>query len=144
MQILSDDYSKVAMVCTDRTLLFQSKGTTYYKTRVPRFGRDLAYHMYTADLLVAASANELYRCSPPLENLDDAHGLGSVHDLHCLISKVLSPFDVYCKKMTRWIATGFAYEVFIAASAEFWLGWQVESGGGEVPGPPGVQLTSHQ
>ena len=61
LQILSEDYSKVAFLCADRSIAFHAKFGAYYKTRVPRFGRDLAYYPYTADLLVAGSSNELYR-----------------------------------------------------------------------------------
>ena len=34
----------------------------HFHTRVPRFGRDLAYAPETADLLIAASSSEIYRC----------------------------------------------------------------------------------
>ncbi|GFR41480.1 hypothetical protein Agub_g2171, partial [Astrephomene gubernaculifera] len=59
--VLSDDFSKLAFLCSDRSLLFHARFGSYYRTRVPRFGRDLAYFSPSAELLVAASAPELYR-----------------------------------------------------------------------------------
>ena len=60
-QVLSEDYSKAVFLCADRSLAFHAKFGAYYRTRIPKFGRDLAYHPYNADLLVAASSNEIYR-----------------------------------------------------------------------------------
>lgn len=61
LQILSDDYSKAAFLCTDRSIHFHAKFGAYYSTRVPSFGRDLAYAPFSADLLVTGSAPEVYR-----------------------------------------------------------------------------------
>ena len=61
VQILSDDYSKVAFLCADRSINLHAKFGAYYKIRIPRFGRDLAYHPYNADLLIAGSSNEIFR-----------------------------------------------------------------------------------
>ena len=61
LQILSEDYSKAAFLCTDRHIHFHAKFGGYYSTRVPSFGRDLAYAPFSADLLVTGSAPELYR-----------------------------------------------------------------------------------
>lgn len=61
LQILSEDYSKAAFLCADRCIAFHAKYGAHHKTRVPKFGRDMAYYPYTADLLVAASSNEIYR-----------------------------------------------------------------------------------
>ena len=62
LQILSDDYSKAAFLCQDRSIHFHAKFGQYYSTRVPSFGRDLAYAPFSADLLVVGSAPEVYRC----------------------------------------------------------------------------------
>lgn len=61
LQVLSDDYSKIAFLCTDRSIHFHAKFGSYYSTRVPSFGRDLAYAPFSADLLVVGSAPEVYR-----------------------------------------------------------------------------------
>ena len=62
LQILSDDYSKAAFLCQDRSIHFHAKYGQHYTTRVPSFGRDLAYAPFSADLLVVGSAPEVYRC----------------------------------------------------------------------------------
>lgn len=41
----------------------------HYSTRIPRFGRDLAYDSDSADLLIAASAPEIYRLPQPYVSL---------------------------------------------------------------------------
>lgn len=48
-------------LCADRSVAFHAKFGAYFRTRIPKFGRDLAYHPYNADLLVAGSSNEIYR-----------------------------------------------------------------------------------
>jgi ribosome biogenesis protein ENP2 len=74
-----------------RSLSFHARFGAYYKTRVPKFGRDLAYCPFSAELLVAASAPEVYRlnlaegrflapltCRSPAVNacgISPAHGL---------------------------------------------------------------------
>ncbi|GLC33816.1 hypothetical protein PLESTM_000122600 [Pleodorina starrii] len=59
--VLSEDYSKLAFLCTDRSVMFHARFGSYYRTRVPKFGRDLAYFSPTAELLVVGSAPEVYR-----------------------------------------------------------------------------------
>jgi ribosome biogenesis protein ENP2 len=49
--ILSDDYSKIAMLCADRSIVFHAKFGAYYKTRTPKQGRDLAYVAATVGAL---------------------------------------------------------------------------------------------
>ncbi|KIZ02919.1 Nucleolar protein 10 [Monoraphidium neglectum] len=91
--ILSEDYSKAAFLCADRTVSFHARFGGYYKARAPahrafalngstrgtragsgtaqqlkgvrtpRQGRDLAYAPHLAELVVAGSASELWRIS---------------------------------------------------------------------------------
>lgn len=46
---------------TDRTIEFHAQGGIHYRTRIPKFGRDLAYHFPSCDLLVGAAGSEVYR-----------------------------------------------------------------------------------
>ncbi|DBA73463.1 TPA: hypothetical protein ACH3X1_011491 [Trebouxia sp. C0004] len=90
-QILSDDYSKAAFLCQDRSIHFHAKFGQYYSTRVPSFGRDLAYAPFSADLLVVGSAPEVYRLNlaegrflsplPAKSPGINACGISSVHGL---------------------------------------------------------------
>ena len=63
VQILSDDFSKAAFLCADRSICFHARFGAYHRTRVPAFGRDLAFAPFSADLLVVGSAPEVYRCA---------------------------------------------------------------------------------
>lgn len=58
---LSDDWTKSVHLQNDRSIQFQSKGGLHYTTRIPKFGRSLAYNEINCDLYVGASEDELYR-----------------------------------------------------------------------------------
>ncbi|SCU89283.1 LAFA_0E17062g1_1 [Lachancea sp. 'fantastica'] len=59
--ILSDDWTKSVHLQNDRSIQFQNKGGLHYTTRIPKFGRSLAYNKVNCDLYVGASGDELYR-----------------------------------------------------------------------------------
>ncbi|MGH0134836.1 UNVERIFIED_CONTAM: hypothetical protein FKN15_011622, partial [Acipenser sinensis] len=48
--ILSDDYSKLVFLHCNRYVEFHSQHGHYYKTRIPKFGRDFSYHYPSCDL----------------------------------------------------------------------------------------------
>ena len=60
-QILSDDWTKTLHLQADRTIELHTQGGFHYRTRIPRFGRALAYHFPSCDALLGASGNEVYR-----------------------------------------------------------------------------------
>jgi len=60
-QILSDDWTKTLHMQADRTIELHTQGGFHYRTRIPRFGRALAYHFPSCDALFGASGNEVYR-----------------------------------------------------------------------------------
>lgn len=45
----------------DRTVELHNQGGLYYRTRIPRFGRAIAYHYPSCDTLLAGAGNEIYR-----------------------------------------------------------------------------------
>ncbi|KAG2039198.1 NUC153 and WD40 repeat-containing nucleolar rRNA processing-related protein [Suillus americanus] len=45
----------------DRTIELHTQGGFHYRTRIPRFGRSLAYHFPSCTALFSASGNEIYR-----------------------------------------------------------------------------------
>ncbi|KAG8747715.1 hypothetical protein FRC10_011842 [Ceratobasidium sp. 414] len=59
--ILSDDWTKSLHLQNDRTLELHTQGGFHYRTRIPRFGRTLAYHFSSCDALVAGAGSEVYR-----------------------------------------------------------------------------------
>ncbi|XP_071403098.1 nucleolar protein 10 isoform X3 [Centroberyx affinis] len=71
--ILSDDYSKLVFLHSDRYVEFHSQHGHYYKTRIPRFGRDFAYHYPSCDLYFVGASSEVYRL-----NLEQGRFLNSL------------------------------------------------------------------
>ncbi|XP_036729026.1 nucleolar protein 10 isoform X2 [Balaenoptera musculus] len=60
-ETLSDDYSKVVFLHNDRYIEFHSQSGFYYKTRIPKFGRDFSYHYPSCDLYFVGASSEVYR-----------------------------------------------------------------------------------
>ncbi|MES1910804.1 MAG: hypothetical protein MHM6MM_003334 [Cercozoa sp. M6MM] len=60
-QVLSDDFSKLAILRCDRAIEFHAKYGKHHIVRIPRFGRDLAYHYDTCQLYAGGDSNEVYR-----------------------------------------------------------------------------------
>nr|XP_055107675.1 nucleolar protein 10 isoform X3 [Symphalangus syndactylus] len=60
-EILSDDYSKIVFLHNDRYIEFHSQSGFYYKTRIPKFGRDFSYHYSSCDLYFVGASSEVYR-----------------------------------------------------------------------------------
>ena len=61
MCCLADDYSKLAFLHVDRYVEFHSRAGFHYRTRIPKFGRDMCYHRADTDLYIAAHGPEMYR-----------------------------------------------------------------------------------
>jgi ribosome biogenesis protein ENP2 len=84
LQILTEDYSKMAFLTADRGLEFHTRMGKLHTTRVPKAGRDLAYLPHLAQLIVGGSAPEIWRLSlyegrflPPLRTvIDGVNALG--------------------------------------------------------------------
>ncbi|KAK9465318.1 WD40-repeat-containing domain protein [Lipomyces arxii] len=60
-EILSDDWTKSVHLQNDRSIELHAQGGIHTRTRIPRFGRQLAYRYSNCDLYVAATGNEVYR-----------------------------------------------------------------------------------
>ncbi|XP_042903569.1 nucleolar protein 10 [Parasteatoda tepidariorum] len=82
-ELLSDDYSKIALLLCDRTIEFHAQYGGYYKTRIPKFGRDMAYHDESCDLLVVGASSEIYRL-----NLEQGRYLNSYQTDASSINKI--------------------------------------------------------
>ncbi|KAJ2919005.1 hypothetical protein MD484_g1423, partial [Candolleomyces efflorescens] len=79
--ILSDDWTKILHLQNDRTVELHTQGGFHYRTRIPKFGRSLAYHFPSCDAIITATGNEVYRLNldqgrfmQPLVLQDDDHG----------------------------------------------------------------------
>lgn len=60
-QILSPDYSKLVFLQCDRYIEFHAQYGRYFRLRIPKFGRDLAYHTPSCDLYVVGATSEVFR-----------------------------------------------------------------------------------
>ncbi|KAL9642790.1 hypothetical protein ABK040_009865 [Willaertia magna] len=58
---LTSDFKKLATLCVDRYVELHAQWGSYYRFRIPKFGRDIAYHDHSAELLMVGSSNEMYR-----------------------------------------------------------------------------------
>lgn len=58
---LSDDYTKLAFVQDDRSIEVHAAYGKHYRTRIPHVGRCALYHAPTAELLVGATGEDVYR-----------------------------------------------------------------------------------
>uniref|UniRef100_A0A8C2SDH9 Nucleolar protein 10 n=1 Tax=Capra hircus TaxID=9925 RepID=A0A8C2SDH9_CAPHI len=56
-ETLSDDYSKIVFLHNDRYIEFHSQSGFYYKTRIPKFGRDFSYHYPSCDLYFVGASD---------------------------------------------------------------------------------------
>lgn len=85
--ILSNDWTKSVHLQNNRYIEFQNKGGIHYKTRIPKFGRNLAYNPVNCDLYVSSSSNELFRLNleqgrflnPFVLDIDPEKGTGANH-----------------------------------------------------------------
>ena len=57
--IISEDYSKMAALMADRSIVFHATYGEHYAVRVPKFGRCMAYCPSTCDLFVGGCAAEV-------------------------------------------------------------------------------------
>ena len=55
MLMLGEDYGKIALLQSDRSILFHAPYGQHYTLRIPTFGRMMAYEPTTCELLVACS-----------------------------------------------------------------------------------------
>ena len=61
LDILSDDYSKFILLQSDRTLEVHARYGRHFRTRIPKFGRDIMYQRHSCEVFVAASGSDVYR-----------------------------------------------------------------------------------
>ncbi|KAL4943723.1 hypothetical protein BDV06DRAFT_130614 [Aspergillus oleicola] len=80
-QLLSSDYSKSIHLQSDRSLEFHTPGGCHYKTRLPRYGRDLIYDKVSTEALVPAVGV-------------NGEGMGEVFRLNLELGRYMRSFEV--------------------------------------------------
>ncbi|KAG6379729.1 hypothetical protein JVT61DRAFT_10263 [Boletus reticuloceps] len=61
VDFIVNDWTKTIHLQNDRTVELHTQSGFHYRTRIPRFGRSIAYHYPSCDALVSSSGNEIYR-----------------------------------------------------------------------------------
>ncbi|XP_067679479.1 nucleolar protein 10-like [Haliotis asinina] len=59
--VLSEDYTKVLFLEDERYVEFHTQYGRHYRTRIPKYGRDLAYHYPSCDVYFVGVSPEIYR-----------------------------------------------------------------------------------
>jgi len=62
-QCLDTDWKKLVFLLADRTVEFHTQFGKHHTTRIPHFGRAMAYQPETTELLVAGAGEEIFRLS---------------------------------------------------------------------------------
>lgn len=81
-EVLSDDYQKMVILRNDRQIEFHVKYGKYFSTRIPKFGRDLAYSPMSTDLYCGCGGPDVYR-------------------LHLEQGRFLRPFETQCSAVNK-------------------------------------------
>ena len=134
-QILSEDWRKMVFLQADRSIEFHSPMGMHYRTRIPRFGRDLAYMYPTCDLLAAGAGNQVFRLNleqgqflNPFEtdcpgvncmDISPAHQLlslggedGHVEFWDARARRRVGRFDVGEQIVSQWGSSASAFQAF--------------------------------
>ncbi|KAL4919881.1 WD40-repeat-containing domain protein [Aspergillus aurantiobrunneus] len=80
-QLLSSDYSKSVHLQSDRSLEFHTPSGCHYKTRLPRYGRDLIYDRVSTEALIPSVGV-------------NGDGLGEVFRLNLELGRYMRSFEV--------------------------------------------------
>ncbi|KAJ2722493.1 Small ribosomal subunit biogenesis [Coemansia sp. Benny D115] len=59
--VLSDDWTKSVHLQNDKSVEFHNEGQMHFRAKVPKFGRALAYHSPSCDVLVGGAGSEVFR-----------------------------------------------------------------------------------
>ncbi|KAJ1938202.1 Small ribosomal subunit biogenesis, partial [Linderina pennispora] len=103
--LLGDDWTKSVHLQSDRCLEFHNEGQMLHRVRIPKFGRDLAYHSPSCDVLVGGASSEVYRV-----NVDQG--------------RFLNPFQTQSSSGINVVRVNPAHQLFgfgtQDGSVEFW------------------------
>jgi ribosome biogenesis protein ENP2 len=61
IEMIAEDYTKAALLLEDRNIEIHAQYGKHFKLRIPKYGRDMAYHKTSCDLFAVGSSNEIYR-----------------------------------------------------------------------------------
>ena len=114
-QVLDPDFSKAAFLCVDRSICVHARYGAHFKTRVPRFGRDIAFVPHSADLIVGGTGDELWRLNlaegrfaAPLRTRADGTNVLALCPGHGLLAAgcdagIVELFDTRAREAAGWL-----------------------------------------
>ncbi len=76
MTLLGDDYGKMALLLSDRSVLFHAPYGQHHTVRIPTFGRMLAYEPTTCELMIACTGKA------GRNSISKTHGGGEVYRIN--------------------------------------------------------------
>lgn len=90
--LINDDWTKSVHLQNDRTIEFHAQGGIHTRSRIPKFGRCIAYSRSDCNIIVGAAGNEVYRLNidqgrflAPLESENAGVNVVDVNPAHGLI-----------------------------------------------------------
>lgn len=102
-EFLSEDFSKLILLQADRYVEFHAQYGRYYRTRMPKFGRDLVYHKPSCDLFLVGDSSEVYRLNleqgrflQPYETDSSEINVCKINNVHQLLSVGTQDAKVVC------------------------------------------------
>ena len=95
MQMLGDDYGKLAILQNDRTVLFHAPYGQHTSLRIPTFGRMMAYEPTTCELLVSCSGKA------GRNGVDKTLGGGEVYRINLEEGRFSAPLTYAASQSTK-------------------------------------------
>lgn len=88
---------------------FHAQYGRYYRMRIPKFGRDLAYHPPSCDLLLAGATHEVYR-------------------LNLEIGRFMTPYETEAKTVNKCVVNPAHYLAFFGTEDGRVEAWDPRAG----------------
>ncbi|KAL7431425.1 hypothetical protein ACHAXH_004403 [Discostella pseudostelligera] len=91
---LSDDYGKLAILGSDRSVMFHAPYGNHEKIRLPTFGRAMAYDRTTCELMVVSSGKRVVRSAPGAQQQQQSmQAMGEVYRFNLDEGRFSQPYS---------------------------------------------------
>lgn len=102
-EFLAEDFSKLILMQIDRYIEFHAQYGRYYRTRMPKFGRDMSYHKPSCDLYLVGDGPEVYRLNleqgrflQPFDTEASAINVSAINPEHQLLAVGTQEGKIVC------------------------------------------------
>ncbi|TBU00695.1 hypothetical protein CWI38_1687p0030 [Hamiltosporidium tvaerminnensis] len=103
IEILEEDYGKIAILRNDRYIEFHAKYGLHHLVRIPKLGNDLSFNKISAELLICGDSSDIYRFNLEqgrflkslISECDNINSIKTnpVHNLICGVGNKITFFD---------------------------------------------------